>query len=292
VIRTIFILFIIPSMPLWTLDKSDRGLVGGWQRLDATPRPTLHLAQSSQTSPLPSPTPLANPSPTPRGQVSPDQQEMTFDEVIKSARLIDADGDGIANGEDNCPVVPNADQKDMDGNGIGDACQKESKPSLRKRNKRLLKTHGRPAAIRKKSTKEQNLTKVTGVVIAYDNGVMLTDGPCRQSMVVWVTRRNKGKPKEPYILVRREYPCNAGAFSAEMFQAKGTREFSLIRDSSCDHTFEEIKDIVAMSPASGPYRIPLMKRVAGIADDKMPTDVKFTCYRLTGEIRLSGKRVS
>ena len=86
-----------------------------------------------------------------------------------------------------------------------------------------------------------NRTKITGVVVACDNGVVLTDGPCRQSMVVWVTRRNKGKPKEPYILVRREYPCNAGAFPVEMFQAKQTREFSLIRDSSCDQTFGRLR---------------------------------------------------
>ena len=142
------------------------------------------------------------------------------------------------------------------------------------------------------SSKEVNRTKITGVVVAYDNGVVLTDGPCRQSMVVRVTRRYKGNPKKPYILVRREYPCNAGAFPAEMFQAKRARKFSLTRDSSCDHTFEEIKDLIGISPASGPYRIPLMKRVAGTAGDKMPTAVKFTCYRLTGEIRPSGKQVS
>jgi hypothetical protein len=34
----------------------------------------------------------------------------------------DDDGDGIADGRDNCPVVPNPDQADADGDGIGDAC--------------------------------------------------------------------------------------------------------------------------------------------------------------------------
>jgi len=34
----------------------------------------------------------------------------------------DADGDGIPNATDNCPNVANPDQKDGDGNGIGDAC--------------------------------------------------------------------------------------------------------------------------------------------------------------------------
>lgn len=35
----------------------------------------------------------------------------------------DRDGDGIPDFRDNCPDVPNPDQKDIDGNGVGAACQ-------------------------------------------------------------------------------------------------------------------------------------------------------------------------
>ena len=34
----------------------------------------------------------------------------------------DADGDGVADGYDNCPFVANRDQADSDGDGVGDAC--------------------------------------------------------------------------------------------------------------------------------------------------------------------------
>ncbi len=35
----------------------------------------------------------------------------------------DMDGDGVLNGNDNCPTMPNSDQKDLDQNGIGDVCE-------------------------------------------------------------------------------------------------------------------------------------------------------------------------
>ena len=34
----------------------------------------------------------------------------------------DTDGDGFADGVDNCPLLANADQADLDGDGLGDAC--------------------------------------------------------------------------------------------------------------------------------------------------------------------------
>ena len=34
----------------------------------------------------------------------------------------DADGDGVNDGADNCPAIANADQSDIDGDGIGDVC--------------------------------------------------------------------------------------------------------------------------------------------------------------------------
>ncbi|MFP4601235.1 MAG: endonuclease I family protein, partial [Persicimonas sp.] len=38
----------------------------------------------------------------------------------------DADGDGVPDGEDNCPTVSNPDQIDTDGDGLGDACDPDA----------------------------------------------------------------------------------------------------------------------------------------------------------------------
>lgn len=43
--------------------------------------------------------------------------------VPPAAPVEDADGDGVADADDNCPAVANADQADADGNGTGDACE-------------------------------------------------------------------------------------------------------------------------------------------------------------------------
>ena len=39
---------------------------------------------------------------------------------------IDGDGDGVALVDDNCPEVSNPDQLDTDGDGVGDACGKQT----------------------------------------------------------------------------------------------------------------------------------------------------------------------
>jgi len=43
-----------------------------------------------------------------------------LDQVVLKAA--DTDGDGIFDVKDNCPNIPNFDQRDADGDGIGDVC--------------------------------------------------------------------------------------------------------------------------------------------------------------------------
>jgi hypothetical protein len=50
-------------------------------------------------------------------------EEFTGDDIAAAASTVDADGDGLANANDNCPGVANPDQADPDGDGIGTACE-------------------------------------------------------------------------------------------------------------------------------------------------------------------------
>jgi len=48
------------------------------------------------------------------------QSEITLQQALSISP--DADGDGVPNLKDNCPLVANADQLDSDHDGVGDAC--------------------------------------------------------------------------------------------------------------------------------------------------------------------------
>ena len=52
---------------------------------------------------------------------APQTVEVDFSTLVRISP--DTDGDGIANALDNCPLTSNADQKDSNGNGVGDACE-------------------------------------------------------------------------------------------------------------------------------------------------------------------------
>lgn len=45
-----------------------------------------------------------------------------LDESVGGSEPLDADADGAADDADNCPGAANADQADLDGDGLGDAC--------------------------------------------------------------------------------------------------------------------------------------------------------------------------
>ena len=48
--------------------------------------------------------------------------QSTFSVSVSPPSVIDTDGDGVADDEDNCPAVSNEEQADADGDGLGDAC--------------------------------------------------------------------------------------------------------------------------------------------------------------------------
>lgn len=55
---------------------------------------------------------------------NPDQRDTDGDRVGDACDP-DGDGDGAANGADNCPLVVNPDQRDTDRDGLGDACDSD-----------------------------------------------------------------------------------------------------------------------------------------------------------------------
>ncbi|MCA9549332.1 MAG: choice-of-anchor D domain-containing protein [Myxococcales bacterium] len=54
--------------------------------------------------------------------VSDDADEGVFAFTVRGVVFVDGDGDTVPDGTDNCPLVANPDQADLDGDGVGNAC--------------------------------------------------------------------------------------------------------------------------------------------------------------------------
>jgi len=132
---------------------------------------------------------------------------------------------------------------------------------------------------------KQPTTTVTAIVVALGGRVVRDDGGCRQLMVVRTTGPGNGKLKNTYLLVPRNYNCDAGDFTNDMFQRKSLWSFPLVRGSECDHTFEQIKDLPSLSPGGEFRSTRWLKLVPGNDGEKLSPTQKLLCYELNGQLK-------
>ncbi|MBA2645468.1 MAG: thrombospondin type 3 repeat-containing protein [Pyrinomonadaceae bacterium] len=69
-----------------------------------------------------------------RRRITSSVDELTIDQIMNLARVIDSDGDGHVNAKDNCIGVSNPDQKDTDDDGFGDACDRAPLRPIKSKN--------------------------------------------------------------------------------------------------------------------------------------------------------------
>ncbi|MEK6303908.1 MAG: PKD domain-containing protein [Acidobacteriota bacterium] len=219
---------------------------------------------------------------------NPSKEEITDEILTDVARTVDADGDGIKNVDDNCPGVYNPDQKDSDGDGFGDACDPDYEPdtslkgesvdSPKKPASKVALTNSQRFLSASTQAQGQGIEKekVNGVVVAYDVGLELANGSCRQTIIVRTENRINRKE---YLIVRYETSCMR-LIPERALKAGPQWRFSLTRNAECDELLDDLLYIKNMSPTGGAYQIPRVRRVAGSEKEKIPANRKLPCYVL------------
>lgn len=135
------------------------------------------------------------------------------------------------------------------------------------------------------SAKEPKQNTITGIVVALGGRVVRDDDRCRQIIVVRATGRGNGKLDNTYLLVGRNYDCDARDYMNEMFQNKRKWRFPLIRGADCDVTFEQIKNMPFVHPPGLSGSVPWMKFVLGNDGEKMSLKQKLLCYEINVELK-------
>lgn len=118
---------------------------------------------------------------------------------------------------------------------------------------------------------------INGAVVAYDIGLELADGSCRQTIVVRTSSRDKEANR--YIIIRYENSCMK-LITERMLKRNIRWRFTVSRDADCDQPFDELLFIRQMGPSGERSRIPRLKLVTRGKAQNIPRDRKLPCYTL------------
>lgn len=136
----------------------------------------------------------------------------------------------------------------------------------------------RTAPIPPKSSKEPRRMKMTGVIVAYDNGADLGTGSCRQTIILRVNRAGI-RSAARYVVVRYLYSC-MNPIPEGKLQERRQHTLTVVRKSECDQPLDDLLVFRGMNEAGGPYQLPLLKLVSGRQLEKIPGTHKLPCYLL------------
>jgi len=126
---------------------------------------------------------------------------------------------------------------------------------------------------------------ITGTVVAYDIGLELADGSCRQTMIVRTKKGTNQEKRNDFLIVRYEDACMK-LIPERVLKSGPEWHFSLIRNAGCDRFLDDLFYINDMNETGGSVRRPFMKVSTGGDANEIPKNMKLACYALVaGELR-------
>ena len=122
----------------------------------------------------------------------------------------------------------------------------------------------------------QSTTRITGVVVAYDNGIELRkDGPCRRTIIFRL--KSSRRTANRYVILRSDGSC-MNPIPEKTLNQRRTRSLLVVSSAECDQPLDELLYFHQLNETGTVTRERRLQSVPGEDLKKIPTTHKLPCY--------------
>ena len=122
----------------------------------------------------------------------------------------------------------------------------------------------------------QSNTRITGVVVAYDNGIELRkDGPCRRTIIFRL--KSSRRIANRYVILRSDGSC-MNPIPEKTLNQRRTRSLLVVSSAECDQPLDELLYFHQINETGTVTRERRLQSVPGEDLKKIPTTRKLPCY--------------
>jgi hypothetical protein len=121
---------------------------------------------------------------------------------------------------------------------------------------------------------------ISGTIVGYDNGLVLSDGSCVQNVLVRTPEKNAATGGFRYVVLSHRYSCENRLPNKLFLGPHPQLRVSAVRDPGCNADLDFLMFVTQVGPEGNMSKLPLMRFIDESEIAKVPGNVELPCYIL------------